>query len=169
VIAVVVLLLDQVSKYWVSTKLQDGNVSVISGFLDFSYTENRGIAFGMLNNGDMKWLLIVVSVAAIAVVLFYLLRTAASNRALLISLSLLAGGISGNLIDRIRLGRVIDFIDVYHNLHHWPVFNIADTAISIGALLLAIDLFLAPHTDQIPAEEQAQPVHADSSASQQET
>lgn len=143
-ITALVLVLDQLTKYWVATTLQaEGDITVIRGFLNLSYTENRGIAFGMLNNGHMQWLLIVISVAAIVVVLFYLLRAPKTSRVLLVSLGLLAGGISGNLIDRIRLGRVIDFIEVYYQSYHWPVFNMADTAISIGAILLAVDLFFS--------------------------
>ena len=67
--------------------------------------------------------------------------------------ALLAGGISGNLIDRIRMGRVIDFIEVFYKSYHWPVFNVADAAISVGAALLAIDLFLAPGTSRTTASE----------------
>ena len=148
-ITVLVLIADQLTKYWVATSLQSrGDITVIKGLLTFSYTENRGIAFGMFNNENMQWFLVSISVAAIGVVVFYLLRSSASNRTLLVSLSLLAGGIGGNLIDRIRLGRVIDFIEVSYHSHYWPVFNMADTAISIGAILLALDLFLSPHYTQ---------------------
>lgn len=151
-ISVVVVVVDQVTKYWVSATLQgDGDIVVIRGFLNFSYTENQGIAFGMLNNGNMKWLLVGVSLVAIAVVIFYLTRTAVSNRALLFSLALLAGGICGNLIDRVRMGRVIDFIEVYYGNHQFPVFNAADSAITIGAVLLALDLFFTPQPQQVPA------------------
>jgi len=156
-ITAAVIVVDQATKYWVATTLQsDGDIVVIRGFLNFSYTENRGIAFGMLNNGNVKWLLVAISIGAILVVVFYLMRSASTNRALYISLALLAGGIGGNLIDRMRMGRVIDFIEIYYRNHHWPVFNIADTAISIGAALLAIDLFLAPHAHQAPAVEPAE-------------
>ena len=153
-VTVIVLVLDQITKYWVAAALQgDGEIVVVRGFMNFSYTENPGIAFGMLNNGNMKWLLIAISVAAIAVVIFYLTRTSPANRILLIALGLLAGGISGNLIDRIRMGRVIDFIEVFYKTYHWPVFNVADAAISVGAALLAIDLFLAPAASRTTARE----------------
>lgn len=146
-ITVLVLMADQLTKYWVATSLQtQGDISIIKGILTFSYTENRGIAFGMFNNQNMQWYLVFISVAAIIVVVFYLLRSSTANRILLVSLSMLAGGIGGNLIDRIRLGRVIDFIEVSYRSHYWPVFNLADTAISIGAFLLALDLFLSPYS-----------------------
>ena len=148
-IATLVLVFDQLTKYWVSVKLREGDeIEIIKGFFKLSYTENPGIAFGMLNNGNVKWLLVSVSVAAIMVVVYYMMRTSISNTLLLWSLALLAAGICGNLIDRIRLGRVIDFILVYYKSYQWPVFNIADTAITIGAALMAIELFLAPHAER---------------------
>ena len=148
-IATLVLAFDQFTKYWVSVKLNDGDeIDIIKGFFKLSYTENPGIAFGMLNNGNLKWLLVSISVAAILVVVYYMIRTPASNTLLLWTLALLAAGICGNLIDRFRLGRVIDFILVYYKDYQWPVFNIADTAITIGAALMAIELFLAPQAER---------------------
>ena len=151
--AMLVMLFDQFTKYWVSIKLREGDeIDIIRGFLKLSYTENPGIAFGMLNNGNVKWLLVAVSVAAVMVVVYYMKRTPVSNSLLLWSLALLAAGISGNLIDRVRLGRVIDFILVYYKDHQWPVFNIADTAITIGAALMAIELFLSPQAERTKVE-----------------
>lgn len=144
-IVVLVLALDQLSKYWASRVLNEAeDLHIVRGFLKLSYTENPGIAFGMLSNGNFQWILVAISVAAILVVAYYLLRTSASNRLLLWALSLLAAGISGNLVDRIRMGRVIDFIELYFRDFHWPVFNVADSAITIGAALMAIELFLTP-------------------------
>ncbi|HXI89328.1 MAG TPA: signal peptidase II [Blastocatellia bacterium] len=148
-IATLVMLFDQLTKYWVSVKLREGDeIDIIRGFFKLSYTENPGIAFGMLNNGNVKWLLVAISVAAIMVVVYYMRRTPISNTLLLWSLALLAAGISGNLIDRFRLGRVIDFILIYYKSYQWPVFNIADTAITIGAALMAIELFLSPQAER---------------------
>lgn len=152
-IAALVMAFDQFTKYWISVKLREGeDIEVIRGFLKLSYTENPGIAFGMLNNGNMKWLLVAISIAAIMVVVYYIRRTPTSNVLLLWSLSLLAAGICGNLIDRFRLGRVIDFILIYYKSYQWPVFNVADTAITIGAALMAIELFLAPQADRAVIE-----------------
>ena len=92
-IATLVMLFDQITKYWVSVKLREGDeIDIIQGFFKFSYTENPGIAFGMLNNGNVKWLLVSVSVAAIAVVFYYMRRTPVSNTLLLWSLALLSAG-----------------------------------------------------------------------------
>jgi len=152
-IAALVMAFDQLAKYWISVKLREGDeVEVIKGFLKLSYTENPGIAFGMLNNGNVKWLLVAISIAAIMVVVYYMRRTPSSNTLLLWSLSLLAAGICGNLIDRFRLGRVIDFILVYYKSYQWPVFNVADTAITIGAALMAIELFLSPKAERAVIE-----------------
>jgi len=153
-VAVMVMGFDQFTKYWVSVKLREGDeVDVIRGFFKLSYTENPGIAFGMLNNGNVKWLLVAISVTAIMVVIYYMRRTPISNTLLLWSLSLLAAGICGNLIDRFRLGRVIDFLLLYYKDYQWPVFNVADTAITIGAALMAIELFMSPQADRTPLVE----------------
>jgi signal peptidase II len=157
IVATLVMLSDQITKYWVAVKLSDGDeIDVIQGLFKFSYTENPGIAFGMLNNGNVKWLLVTISVAAIMVVIYYMRRTPPTNTLLLWSLSLLAAGISGNLIDRVRLGRVIDFILIYYKDYQWPVFNIADTAITVGAALMAIELFLAPQAERPPVVDAAE-------------
>ena len=162
-ITALVICFDQFTKYWVSVKLREGDeIDVISGFFKLSYTENPGIAFGMLNNGNVKWLLVAISLAAISVVVYYIRRTASSNTLLLWSLSLLAAGICGNLIDRIRLGQVIDFLLVYYRDYKWPVFNVADTAITIGAALMAIELFLSPHADRATIAEPAESSNLDS-------
>lgn len=148
-ITAVVLMIDQFTKLWMSINLREGDeIDVIRGFFKFSYTENPGIAFGMLNNGNVKWLLVTISVGAIVVVAFYMTRTSSKNRLLLWSLALLAAGISGNLVDRVRMGRVIDFILIYYKDYQWPVFNVADTAITIGAALMAIELFIPAHQER---------------------
>ena len=161
-ISVLVVAVDQVTKYWVSVRLREGDeIDVIPGLFKLSYTENPGIAFGMLNSGNVKWLLVVISAAAVIVVIYYIRRTPSSNTLLLWSLSLLVAGICGNLIDRLRLGRVIDFLLVYYKDYQWPVFNVADTAITIGAALMAIELFLSPHAERAPIAEPAESPNVD--------
>jgi signal peptidase II len=153
-ITALVLVLDQVTKYWASAVLKSGGqLIVVSGLMNFNYTENSGIAFGLLNEGNVKWLLIGVSIVAISVVLFYLVHADSSGRMLLTALALLAGGISGNLVDRIRMGSVIDFIEVYYRDYRWPVFNVADTAITVGAAILALDLFVSSRQAKAPVSE----------------
>jgi signal peptidase II len=149
IITAFVMALDQFTKYVVSTRMQLGDeIDVIRNFLAISYTQNPGIAFGMFNSGALRWLFVAISVVAVLVVLGYMMRTSAANRLLLWSLALLAAGICGNLIDRVRIGRVIDFFLVHYKDHQFPVFNVADTAISIGAALMAIELFISPQSER---------------------
>ena len=166
-ITALALAADQFTKYWVARTLgvgPDGEVVVIKGFFSLTYTENRGIAFGMLGESDVRWLLVAVSTAAIFIVVYYMMRAPASSRLLMWSLALLAAGISGNLVDRIRLGKVIDFLEFYYRDYHFPVFNVADTVISIGAGLMAIELFSAqPATPKAEMPVESLEVHRDES------
>lgn len=153
---------DQITKFLVTKHLSDGGeIAVIKNFFVIAYTENRGIAFGMFGEYELRWLLAAVSFAAILLVLYYLLRVPASSRLLLWSLALLAGGIAGNLIDRVRLGRVVDFFEFFYRDWHFPVFNVADTVITIGAALMAIELFASSshptkeRDDEFPLPESA--------------
>ena len=155
IITALAIAFDQFTKYWVTRALGDGGeVVVIRNFFVISYTENPGIAFGMLGSTNVKWALVAVSVAAIFIVVYYLMHSPLSNRLLMWSLALLAGGIAGNLIDRVRLGRVIDFLEFFYRDWHFPVFNVADTVITIGASLMAIELLFAspPKTTEAAIE-----------------
>ncbi|HYP26037.1 MAG TPA: signal peptidase II [Blastocatellia bacterium] len=154
IITALVLACDQITKLWAAATLKDDrDIEVIPGFFSLSYTENTGIAFGMLSDGNVRWLLVAISAAATAVVIYYMMKTPPANKLLLWSLALLAAGICGNLVDRVRMGSVIDFILFYYRSHHWPVFNVADTAITIGAVLMALDLFLSPQPEKAAAVE----------------
>jgi signal peptidase II len=154
-ITAVAIAIDQFTKYWITRTLgSGGEIVVIKGFFSLGYTENPGIAFGMLSSMNVKWILVAVSLTAIFIVVYYLMRAPASGRLLLWALALLAGGIAGNLIDRVRMGRVIDFLEFYYGDWHFPVFNVADTAISIGACLMAIELlFASPPKDKVAQSE----------------
>ncbi len=153
IIAALVLALDQLSKLWAHATLRVGqDISLIPGLLRLTYTENSGIAFGLFGDTGARWVLVSISVVAISIVIYYLSRTPTGNRLLLWSLSLMAAGITGNLVDRIRRGQVIDFILAYYKDHEWPVFNVADTAISIGAALMAIELFVSSHRENTKSD-----------------
>jgi signal peptidase II len=144
IITALAIAFDQITKYWVTQRLgEGGEIVVIKNFFVISYTENPGIAFGMLGSANVKWVLVAISVVAIFIVVYYLMHSPLSNRLLMWSLALLAGGIAGNLIDRVRLGRVIDFLEFFYRDWHFPVFNVADTVITIGASLMAIELLFA--------------------------
>src|SRR6267142_3631524 len=140
-----VYLMDQASKAWAVRRVRFQDLTIIRGALDFVYAENRGIAFGQLQEGGQfgRWLFVVLASAAAIAVLFYFVRTPRNDDRVLGACALLLAGILGNLTDRVRLGFVVDFILVHAGSYHWPTFNIADASISIGALLLAYDLIFA--------------------------
>ncbi len=138
-----IYMVDQVTKSWASRTLRfTGELTIVRNFLEFVYTENRGIAFGQLQQTGSfgRWFFVGLAVAAAVVVLFYFIRTARNDDRILGACALLLGGITGNLTDRVRFGYVIDFIMVHVRSYHWPTFNIADASICVGALLLAYDL-----------------------------
>lgn len=144
-IAVAIFVVDQASKAWAVGALRfDEARIVISGLLTFEYAENPGIAFGQLQQGGAlgRWLLAALAFTAAAAVLIYLFRTARTDDRTLGACALLLAGIVGNLIDRVRLGYVVDFILVHLGQYHWPTFNVADASICAGALLLAYDIFM---------------------------
>lgn len=150
-IAIAVLLLDQASKQWAAAALRDGSDTVIvDGLCRLAYAENPGIAFSFFNSGaeSTRWILAAVSTIAVLVVLGYTIRTSERATRLQLTLALLLGGIAGNLVDRVVLGRVIDFIEVYWRSYHWPTFNVADSAISVGAVLLAYELLRGDETSK---------------------
>jgi signal peptidase II len=140
-----VYLVDQTSKAWAVRRLRLGqDVTVVPRFLDFAYAENPGIAFGQLQEGGDagRWLLVALACAAAAAVVTYFLRTPRTDDRVLGACALLLAGIAGNLTDRARLGHVVDFILLHFDSHYWPTFNVADAAICLGAVLLALDLLL---------------------------
>ncbi len=133
-LAGLLILLDQGTKFLI--RQTRPNIQVIPGFFNMTYVENRGAAFGILQG--KIWLLIIVSLIASAIFVFLILRENPERKGFLIALSLILGGTCGNLIDRARLNYVVDFLDFHIKQHHWPSFNIADSAISTGVGLLII-------------------------------
>ncbi len=138
-----VFMVDQASKAWAVRAVRYGRDQVVvKGFLDLTYAENTGVAFSQLQNGGAfgRWMLVGLAVAAAIAVLVYFFRTARGDDRVLGACALLLAGICGNLIDRLRLGHVVDFILLHAGDYHWPVFNVADVSICLGAGLLALDL-----------------------------
>lgn len=134
-----VIALDQISKQLVLHLLYGGQVEILPGVLNFTYVENRGMAFGLL--ADQRWIFLVLSVVGIALVAFYLSRYVNTTLPR-VGLSLIIGGGIGNMIDRTLLGFVVDFID-FCAFDFWVwVFNIADAAVCVGAGLFMLDLIL---------------------------
>ena len=141
-----VFMIDQTSKAWVVRRLRfGGDREIIPNFLNLSYAQNTGVAFSFLNDhGDAgRFGLSIVAIVAGVLVLYYFWRVPHTHDRLLGALGLLLAGIIGNVTDRLRLGFVIDFIDVQLGSWHYPTFNVADTAICIGAGLLVLDMFMS--------------------------
>lgn len=137
-----VIILDQIMKaYVISTMSIHESFAVIEGFFNITYIRNPGAAFGFLAGASPIFRQVFFLSAAIAVILLILhgIRKSGEKEFLLVfSLSLLLAGAAGNLIDRVRFGEVVDFLDVYLGHYHWPAFNIADVAISTGAAILIL-------------------------------
>ncbi len=144
-LAVLVVVLDQASKLWLVRNFSlFESWSVIPGCFNLTYLTNTGVAFGLLA-GPVWWrqvFFIVVTVAALVVIGVLHWRLREKSVFYTVSLGLIAGGAVGNLVDRVRLGSVVDFLDFYLGSHHWPAFNVADSAITVGVgLFLVYSLF----------------------------
>lgn len=147
VIAVIVLLLDRLAKWAVASNIRlHESVVVIPGFFQLTHVQNSGAAFGLFADSAVQWkigALVSFSVVALLVVSALLWKNSHSLSTTTIGLSLILGGAMGNLWDRMMSGRVVDFLDFYVGSYHWPAFNVADTAIVIGAILLISEIFFA--------------------------
>lgn len=141
-IALIVLVLDLTSKYWVESALELGQSIPLTGFFNLILTYNPGAAFSFLSeqSGWQRWFLSGIAGSA-ALLIIYLLYKYQHEQLFCASLSLILGGALGNLYDRITLGHVVDFLDFYIGDYHWPAFNIADSAIFIGAALMIYESF----------------------------
>ncbi len=169
-ISPIILVLDQLTKWWVLENIVYGHgIAVIPGFFDLVHVRNTGAAFGLFANANSVWrepFFYLISAVALAVI-YSVVRSLQSNERLLaVVLSLVLGGVLGNLVDRIRFGYVIDFLSVHwrHQVvewglwgHHWslplewPAFNIADSAITVSMILLAAYFIRTPNfSTQVP-------------------
>lgn len=134
------LICDQVSKLYIDGSMPlYGSIPVIDNFFSITYLRNPGAAFGLFAKSGFRIpLLIGVSLVALVAILVAVYRLPGNDKGKVIALSCIFVGACGNLIDRIRLGEVIDFLDVYWKNHHWPAFNIADSAICLGVFLYVV-------------------------------
>jgi signal peptidase II len=142
-ISAVVLVLDQLTKVWAVDALTgQAPIVVIPGFFDFSLVHNTGAAFGILADapGWQNAFFIVVAGLVSVFIVWSLVRVKDDEIQTAIAFALIFGGAVGNVIDRVRQGYVVDFIHWFYDGWHWPTFNIADSAISVGAVLLVMDL-----------------------------
>lgn len=141
-VALVLALADQGTKYLIASLLAPGEVRSVTGFFNLVLVFNRGAAFSFLSqaSGWQREFFIVLALVAAAVIIVLLWRNVQA-RLFSAGLSLILGGAIGNLCDRVALGHVVDFLDFHAFGYHWPAFNLADSAITIGAALLLLDAF----------------------------
>ena len=143
-IAAAVFALDQVTKAWALRELAGRPpVTIVPGFFDLTLVLNPGVAFGLFSSvpPGWRWLVMVFSLAALALLCSMAIRIVPEGSRLgRLALGLVFGGAAGNLLDRWRFGAVVDYFHVFWREYHWPNFNVADSAISVGVLLLAVEL-----------------------------
>jgi signal peptidase II len=146
-IAILVLFLDRLAKRAVASNIAlHDSVVVIPGFFRLTHVQNTGAAFGLFADSPVQWkvgALVAFSILALVVVSALLWKNGHALSITTIGLSLILGGAMGNLWDRIMSGRVVDFLDFYVGSYHWPAFNVADSAIVVGAALLISEIFVA--------------------------
>lgn len=147
-----IVVLDQITKFLVDRSLSvHESRTVLEGMVRLTYVQNRGAAFGILSDAEIPYqavLFSLVSLLALIAIAAYAWRMPVDSRLPHTALSLVMGGAVGNLIDRARLGYVIDYVDVFWGSYHWPAFNVADAAITVGVALLIVDILKNPAPEE---------------------
>lgn len=143
-VTTLVIALDQATKIYIDRSMDLHNsITVIENFFNITYMRNKGAAFSFLSSFSYRLpFFILISLVAVIVIMVVMYRLRPDQKFTAVCLSLIFSGALGNLVDRIRMGEVIDFLDVHWYEHHWPAFNVADSAICVGVFLLAIDMFI---------------------------
>ncbi|MCB1829462.1 MAG: signal peptidase II [Gammaproteobacteria bacterium] len=141
-LSVAVLMLDQITKQLVESNFLVFEVLPLLPSVNLTLVYNEGAAFSFLSDqgGWQRWFFILIGLTVSLVLVIWINRLAVTQRLSAIALSLVVGGAVGNILDRLLLGHVVDFIDVYYREWHWPAFNVADSAISVGVVLMLIDV-----------------------------
>ncbi len=146
VVIILTVVLDQVSKMWIVNNFELFQSKVIiPDFFNLTYVTNTGAAFSLLADVDSPWrhyFFLVVGIVALIILSVIWYRQRKASAYYTVSLALIAGGAAGNLIDRVRFGAVVDFIDIYISSYHWPAFNVADSAICIGVAMYLVFSFI---------------------------
>ena len=141
-----VFVLDRMTKALVGSSIApEGSVTVIKGFFDLTYARNTGAAFSILSDAHESFrvpFLLISTAAAIALLFYFIKKTAPEHKAMQFALALILGGAAGNLADRLMYGYVVDFIDWHIGGFHWPAFNVADSGITVGVVLLGIETII---------------------------
>jgi signal peptidase II len=157
-IAVLVIVLDRLSKWLVAGRITlHDSIPVLPGFFRLTHVQNSGAAFGLFADSSSEWkvaILIMFSVLALAVVSALLWKNSHAMTTTAIGLALILGGAVGNLWDRLSSGRVVDFLDFSVSGYHWPAFNVADSAIVVGALLLVGEILFSKSAETAETAEE---------------
>lgn len=143
--ALVILLLDQASKHAIEAAFEYGETKVFTSFFNFTLAYNPGAAFSFLAGagGWQRWFFAIIALVASVLLTVWIARTAAQKPREAFALAFILGGALGNLYDRIVLGHVVDFIVVHYQANYWPAFNLADSAITLGAAVLIWDMIFS--------------------------
>lgn len=149
-LSVVIVGVDQWTKYWVERSMQLYQSIEVAPFVQLTYLRNQGAAFSFLSGagGWQRWFFVGLAVTASVLICFWLGRLRSHQRWEALAWALILGGAVGNLIDRLSLGYVIDFLDVYYGQWHWPAFNVADSSITAGVVVLLLDAIRSRPPDQ---------------------
>ena len=144
----VAVLLDFITKAYIDSNMTlHESIVVIGGLLNITYVRNPGAAFSFLASaspGFRSVFFLTVTILSIVLVLYYIVKSKTEESLMIFALSLILSGALGNFIDRVRIGEVIDFIDVHLGAYHWPAFNVADSAITVGACIMLFAVFKRP-------------------------
>ncbi len=148
-LSALVLVLDQWSKYWASARLELYVPNKVTDFFNLTLMHNEGIAFSLLadQSGWQRYFIAVVATLIVLWLLYWLYQNSKQMKLQNVALVLVIGGALGNIWDRVLLGYVVDFIELHYNGYYWPAFNVADSAITLGAILLIIDAFKNKDSD----------------------
>ncbi len=143
IVSLSILLLDQATKLYIDSAFRlHESVTVLENFFHITYVRNKGAAFGIFADSAFRIpFFITISIIAVGGLLWYYRKLTPEQKWLQYGVSLILSGAVGNLIDRVRFGEVIDFLDVHWYRHHWPAFNVADSAITVGVAILIIDMW----------------------------
>ncbi len=141
ILAGIIVIADQITKVIATLELTMYKAVAVMPMFNFTLIHNEGAAFSFLNDagGWQRWLFTIISSVVSIVLVFWIKNLKPEEKFQALAFSFILGGAIGNLIDRVRLGYVVDFIEIYYNQYSWPAFNIADSAITVGVIILVVD------------------------------
>lgn len=141
ILAGLIVIADQITKYYATLELKMYKAVAVMPMFNFTLMHNEGAAFSFLSDagGWQRWFFTIISLVVSIVLVFWIKKLKPEEKFQAMAFSLILGGAVGNLIDRVRFGYVVDFIEIYYHQYSWPAFNIADSAITVGVIILIVD------------------------------